>query len=952
VETWTLERWQKRLEEHFSSLSAARRGPNLPLFAFEHGLDPHERASVASLLHASLVSGERLGKYWLCWVVYAAEQGYDYDGEEFWSTFEARTPFWTSAADRTSLRNWFRKFHSTYGGFKPSGAWANWFSIIAWPITHALLPKDLQQQLARALYQLRFQVAARIESPPAELGRYIALSCHDVSSRFRNFLEQEELAGRIVLALLGGRAAESQQFIHPPTLARIVEDLERARSARAWLRDARQAVERAQIKGASTRPTPNRGRPDGEPSEAQKSVASYIRPRLTLRRTGSSEWTPVVELPSLRPIADLHPDVGHFLRRTRCTVAGTAGALPAGWLASGDQRRVLSEWPATGSPVVRFETRNAVVEHMLQSDGCISSGPLWVFRVNSDGLAHEIIGRLVRPGRTYVLVSSEALPAPTLAEAAVLRCTGVQAWLLRVPDQLSAADIASLKALGLSVAQTIRVRPAGLDARRWDGEGFSEWLQGETPCFALESDFPLAGYELHLNGEPPVLVPAEARTAPLFIKLPALPAGQHCLMVRAVKADSYGEAALAPVEGFVSLVVRPPQPWSTGTAGHNGLIVTTEPAEPSLDRLWEDGVSLQIFGPLGRRISVSVELLDAAGNRLSGEQVAELTLPTNPIAWEHALGSFLQKDRDPWAYLSASAGNLVFDGDLLGISRVPLTRDVSPVRWVWHKTPRLTALRLIDDHEGDDPLHVLFYPFAAPADGAPVSRDLFAKSWVPDGMGGLCVASYGPERQSLVASMPQVVSGFAELLVQPTIRSLPTGSEAVPLLIDLIQLWSGARLIGPLAAQRRDRAVEGLVEHLIRLLCGADWAAAEAVYKRSSRGEHDLRRLADRVGGPAAFTIVLTRDAVLYRAMSRDERIDQYAGLAQRYGVARREACSAALDLCDIIACGTPPDRQAVDRLVAALQPSPAAIRGARLMHIATPVLSVPRNAAPVSRRR
>ncbi|MYZ47876.1 hypothetical protein [Propylenella binzhouense] len=918
---------------------------NLPLFALEHGLDRQERASIATALHESLRSGERLGKHWLVWVVYAAEQGYDYDGEEFWSTFEARTPLWTQRADRTSLRNWFRKFHTAYGGFKPTGPWANWFSIIAWPITHALLPKDLQQQLARALYQLRFQVAARIESPPADLGRYIARFSQDASSRFRNFLEQEEIVGRIVLALLGGRAAEAQHFIHPPTLARVVEDLERARSARAWLRDARQAVERAQMKGASRGLVVTRGQAANEQSEPQKSAAPYIRPRLTLRRTGTSEWTPVVELPSLRPIADLHPDVGHFLRRTRCTVAGSAGALPAGWLASGDQRRVLAEWPATGQPMVRFESQNAVVENLLQSDGCISSGPLWVFRVGPDGLAHEIIGRLVRPGRTYVLVSRETLPIPALAEAAVLRCAGVQAWVLRVPDQLSAADIVAFKALGLSVAQTVRIRPAGLDARRWDGEGFSEWVEGETPCFALESDFPLAAYDLRLNGEQSVRVSAAGGQLPLFIKLPALSTGQHQLMVRAIRADGGGDAALAPVEGFVSLVVRPPQPWSTGSAGHNGLVVTAEPAEPSLDRLWEGEVALQIFGPSGRRVSAWVELLDGGGDQLSSEKVAELTLPTTPSAWERALASFLQRDRDPWAYLSASAGTLIVDGEALGSHRVPLTRDVSPVRWVWHKTQRSTALRLVDDHEGDDPLHVMFYPFAAPAEGVPISRDVLATAWVPDGIGGLCVASYGAQRQALVASMPQVVGGFAGLLVQPVIRSLPTGDEAVLLLHDLIQLWSGARLTGPLAGQRRDRAVEGLAEQLIRLLCGADWAAAEAAYKRSSRGEHDLRRLADRVGGPPAFAFVLARDAILYRSMGRDERLNHFAGLADRYGVARREACSAALDLCDTMGRYAPLDRPAVSRLVAASRPWPAVIRGARLIHIATPV----RSAAPLA---
>lgn len=930
--------WQTRLEKHFAALSALRRARSLPLFALEHGLDSEERASIASLLHASLQTGARLSDCWLVWVVYAAEQGYDYDGEEFWLTFETRTPGWTWRADRTSLRNWFRKFHTAYGGLKPTGAWAEWFSIIAWPITHALLPKDLQQQLARALYDLRFQIASRIDDSPKEIGRYVAQYSVQASSRFRNFLEQEEIVGRIILALLGARAGETEHFIHPPTLARIVNDLQRARNARAWLRDARQAVERAQMKGAAAAPTATRGHGADERSQPQISAAPYIRPRLTLRRTGSSEWTPVVELPSLKPIADLHPNTSQFLRRTRCSVAGSAGALPAGWLAADDQRRVLREWPATGQPMVRFESPNAVVEHLLVTDGCISSGPLWVFRVGSDGLAREVLGRLVRPGQRYVLVARGALAVPAFAEIVVLRCAGAVAWTLQVPNQLSVGDIGALTAAGLSVAQTVSVRPAGLYARGWDSEGFGEWLEGEAPCFALESDFPLEAYEVRLNGEPPVRVPPAPDRRVQFIILPALAAGQHQLTVRAIRRVAPDDVALAPIEGIVSLVVRPPQPWTSGGAGHNGLIVTTEPAEPTLDRFWEGNVALQIFGPSGHRVSIIAELHDGAARRLATEVVANLTLPTAPDFWDRALRSFLQRERDPWAYLSASAGALIVDGENLGRYSVPLTRDVTPVRWVWHRTQRAAALRLVDDHEGDIPLKLSFYSFASPATEVPIGRDALATSWTPNGMGGLCVASYGTQHHALVASMPQVVSGLSGLLVEPRIRSLPTGAESVMTLLNLMHLWSTARLAGPLAGQRRDRAVTGLAEHLVRLVYGTDWAIAEAAFRRSSRREPDLRRLADRTEGPPAFAHVLARDAHLYRAMKHDDRLTLFVDVTGRYSIAAHAVCAAAFDMANIIGGEVPPDPATVSRLLLEAQRFPVAARGARFISIAATV--------------
>ena len=198
----SLDAWQTRLERHFAELAGARKATRLPVFALEHGLDADQIAEITKLLHARLRDGASLGRHWLVWVVYATEQGYDYDGEEYWTSFEARTPQWHERGERRSLRDWFQKFHSAYNGVKPTGPWAEWFSIIAWPITHAILPRDLQHQLARALFDLRPQLLRLVDCSPDQVGRYVAAASHHATSRFRYFLEQEELAGRIVLALL------------------------------------------------------------------------------------------------------------------------------------------------------------------------------------------------------------------------------------------------------------------------------------------------------------------------------------------------------------------------------------------------------------------------------------------------------------------------------------------------------------------------------------------------------------------------------------------------------------------------------------------------------------------------------------------------------------------------------------------------------------------------------
>lgn len=660
---------QARLEGHFATLSIARRARSLPIFAFEHGLDVDELSDLSVLLKAALrTGGYRLSKHWLVWIVYATEQGYDYDGDEYWHTFERRMPLWDRRW-RPSLRSWFGKFHKTYGGLLPVGRWANFFSIIAWPITHALLPKDLQGQLARALYGLRYQLVSRLDQSPSEVGRYVARLSRGGSSRFDNFLEQEELVGRIVLGLLDQRTVETDGAILPQALTRIVRDLEKARNARQWLHDTRKAVEVARMRGTA------------RTSQADTTVVDHgdatpqlqrptIRPALSLRRTGSNEWTPVVEIPSFQAVADLSPELGEFLKRTRCSVAGSAGVRPPGWLLNGSQMRVLDTWPAADAPVLSFATANAAMDHLLSSEGQISPGPYWLFRTGLDGRAVEVLGRLVRPGQAYILVARADLPPLSTASTTRILCRGAQAIRIELPAVLTADQADELKRAGLSVAQTIRVWPVALAARGWDGEGTTEWLETECPCFAIQHDHPIAEYELRLGSGPALKVTAQPPGVPTFVRLQPLPAGNHVLSI-SVARDS------TPVEGMISLAVRPPAPWVSGSIGHSGLIATSEPPEPTLDEFWEGLAQLNVMGPAGRQVMVCVELLDGSGRRMAMEQVGQLTLPLGQGAWRMAFEAFERREKDPWSYLEASSGRILVDGEELGVVRIPLHRDVS-----------------------------------------------------------------------------------------------------------------------------------------------------------------------------------------------------------------------------------------------------------------------------------
>ena len=138
-----LREWQTRLSGHFEELrdSRAQDGVIRPVFGLEHGLDPEEILALEHAARANLRYRGPSRGHSLVWVVYSSEFGYRYSGDEYWQTFERDTPGWNQTGYRYSLRNYYRQFQRDFGGAVPSGPWAEHFSIICWPITHAILPQ-------------------------------------------------------------------------------------------------------------------------------------------------------------------------------------------------------------------------------------------------------------------------------------------------------------------------------------------------------------------------------------------------------------------------------------------------------------------------------------------------------------------------------------------------------------------------------------------------------------------------------------------------------------------------------------------------------------------------------------------------------------------------------------------------------------------------------------------
>ena len=818
-------------------------------------------------------------------MLYSAEQGYNYLGDEYWPSFEQDTPHWNSD-DRSKIQMWFSLFHEHFEGVKPSGRWANWFTIISWPITHAVLPRYLQRHFARALYDARHALFSAVSSEPTVVGQLIAAHSRHAPDRFVRFLEQEELVGRIALAVLDGEATPGD-LLHPDTFRRIVRDLERVQESREWLQEAKYRVG-DRFKGIASGTLGRRPRTVW-PRREEDSKPASLRPRLVLRHRAGRKWLAAMEWPSFSDVARRSREHHEFLTQTRCSLQGVHGPRPSGWLLTGRRIAVLRSYPDPSLPLIRFERRHATIEHLVNAE-CRLTEPPWLFRIGEDGTAREIRGRVVRPNSAYILVAptDDALPNEWADDCAI-ECEGVHAVRLTVPDPVTKVWGRRLRRLNLQPAGTIRVWPAGIPGRNWDGEGMSEWLTTEAPCIGLLGDYPVGSYEVSVNGATTVIPCSGNRNEATFVRLEPLPAGEYLLTVQA-RRDSDREVAVpsGPARGYLNISVRLPEAWGGGMLGHSGLRITCEPTNATLDQFWSNELDLTVQGPGERKVQLRCSLNNRTGNRILSKPVGKpTTLPVSPAMWRDKFRQFADQQR--LRYSEATAGRLTVDGGELGEVFIEFERELLPLRWEARIGRRSTNLRLVDDTGSPSAPDVRFHSVESPLDVEPVTADAAYVGFEVGPPGGLFWVRKGVNTDAVAVEATgavQTFSTFSELGVNPSFRALKTGAVSVTTAIHLLSSWHNARPLSPLAQLRRNDVARRLASAIQERVYGPSWTMASTRFEKAGTPEN-LNRLQSCLGpGSARFATAL---CAAYGAPPLDlaVRPRQYFAIAREHGISR-----------------------------------------------------------------
>lgn len=812
-----LEHLHKILDVHFWQLHDVRRkvgDGTTPVFALEHDLGESDLELLHSAVRIAVAQGfgVRFRAWWLPFVVYAAESGYGYVGDEYWPTFEESTPFWREHGDRDRLRSWFRKFAVDYGGAVPKGAFAAQFPIIAWPITHAVLPRYLQRNLAQLLFEFSSGLTSELLRNPSELGARLASRVGPYTERFRVFCENTTLLGQVAVALLSGDDEDSP-YLTRATLVRLVDGLSREQQSRLWLTSARHSASGVRLRGFQSEETSTSASP--RPGRAP----STTDPKLLLRFQDGA-WKAYAKLPDLSVLRGQLPHLYDELRTSRARVGGTSGTMLAtGRLVYPGQEVRLISMPYPGTPFLQLEGGSAAVNQFLADTCTTTDGPQWLFRRRDAGVAVEVLGKVVRPGGTYVLVSRDTIEPPDISWASetAIHAPGTRAFDLFVPRTLCDSDASSLVAAGLSVASNVVVRPVGIVGSAWDGEGSVEWLAGEPGLIGIQAERTPDTCVVAVGDQRFIVAWPEGELE-LFLALTDLTVGTHDLTVMLMGTSNEQLA-----KGTLAVTIRDPQAAPEGTSSGEGIRLLAAPAWPTLSDLWDGRATVSVDGPPNAQVDLDV-ILRAADGSVLAEIRRTLKLPLSSDAWAIVAKSVRSDRRFQNAYDDAESGELLVSRSGIGFAQLTCDRGFQPLRWrMTRRQGGSHVARLLDRTDGRSTLVELF-TVDAPAE---------AVAWQADGevpvppRGGLLRATAGEAQSAII--LPTDPNRLLQMdRVRPFVQTSGRSTREVLRLVGAHRAWSEAELpADAFALHERDVAREAITRELVSLIAGTHWARLE-----------------------------------------------------------------------------------------------------------------------------
>lgn len=845
---------QSRLEGHFALLADQRSSRGYPLYALEHGLSADEIEKLCAALNDDLSKSRMVRpRYWLSWIVFAAEVGYAYDGDEYWTSFQNRIAAWQRFGDRDVIREFFRKFAEKYSGFTPQGRFAEHFTIIAWPIAHSILPQDLQQRFARHLHEVRYELADQIDHGIAGITRVLSTGSHGGSSRYQNLLQQTDLLAHVILALRDQDIDDAVHPIYKPTLSRIVGDIERRRVASRWLRETTRILRERRTNVSIDFRKPDR-RLGGEPGKA----ATQVGVRLAAQRQTDGGWTLGVTIPDIRTLFRLGGLNPKLLDDTRIRMFDVTDSWRPGraLMAMSGREIPITKLPsASPSSVIITENAPKVDALFATALSIVGEAP-WLMRVQDDGIARQVLGKHIRSSECYVVITRSPLDADVVRDLGAVEqaapTSGAMLYVIDVGDQITDRQLSAISRAQLGFSVRVKIDPVGL-LPRLDGEiARTVWLPDEELLLRISADHQVVEFVVSVDEGETLRIQARGRKE-VIVSAGTLPLGHHVISVQTISAVEGRPQQLKTESGDpISVEVRSPMPWQSAVGMKAGFHAVVDPPGARLEQLINDRARISVLGPAGRTVHVEAVTRDPNGHETATYKIGNVKLPSDRPAMRGVL-DHLKDESVSDAIMSSPHIDLRFKVEELGVSSIGFPHEVQPLRWKREVIGGISIARLVDEVGKEEDVRIDRYDIIAPDRRIPLDRIECSKGVeIPYPGSLLAVKLKGKWTSRLIGSpMAQKHVSLRDIGVDIWINLVDP--KMLGRLIWLYRLWTIARPLGPLASIRKSKVLTEFEDRIARSVCGERWLSRSKAFRESSGDEESVAALQKEVGGSQGF---------------------------------------------------------------------------------------------------
>ncbi len=819
----------QRLRTHFDSLAVSRAEVGARVYALEHPLTFDELEELQHLVATSCRDEGLAREHRLAWIVLATECGYEYSGTQYWPMLEKRIPAW-QFRHREVLRGFFESFARDMRGAVPAGVWARHFNVIAWPITNAILPRDLQVFLSHSVYLSRYYLGRSHGLSNAEVGKIVAEHAYSHGDRFVRFLNQFDFVGSLVKQLLHMDADLS--VFEERTFRRIVADLESHAEARYWLREARTQVKPKIRISPSSNSALTLG---GTSSQNNPTLA----PGVVMRANAHGKWELYVQPPSLIQFLQEHPELANQVAQCGFSVLGneTQAFRLRDLLNASPRERPLSVFPKPNQPLLECEPGTAPFAHQLREESVLAPRSIWVFRFRKDGSAWLQSTPTLSPGGVYLLAQQESQSTSLPGSVQESNLQEFRLSKFEVPRTLTDQDTERFGELGLTIRRRTTVSAWGILPRQWCQGESAEYVEGEPIFFRIERDHAFDALRCEVGAEK--LEVDWSGSGDMLLEIGNLPLGQHEVRIDTCKVARSGGCTTRVTlsSALLRLTVRSPSVWVPDRIPDEALAISLVPTEPTLTEILSGKAKVSVRGQAG--VPVRIELVLSDDQNETRHEVVRRKPPIDEAEWELRLSKVTKEDGLALRALGADRGHLAVTCETFGSHRLPIGIFAGPVRWIASREGS-QQVRLRVRCDGIDVPKLLHFSFDDPGAEREIDFELAARGI--DSANGLYLAQSEEEiARVIVSSPPKAVHGFGGLSAVTGPR-FPRQMSARAL-IQACRDWAKAPIVGKLADMRRDSIVSVLHRQLVAMAAGQDWARLE---QKVSNG-NDLSALDPRV---------------------------------------------------------------------------------------------------------